>query len=554
MSFAGGFTKSLSTAPPVAAGDDVPKTTVELSISCSGLKNKDSLSKSDPLCVVYMKGAGHGGPLGKSGGWTEFARTETMKNSLNPQWVKKIVCDYKFEEKQSLKFLVYDEDSSTKDVSQHDFLGKMECSLGEIVSAQSKGFRKSLSDGSGHISITALEVSRNKEFVHFNVSAKGLDNKDTFGKSDPYLQINRMKNGLSGTVVFKTETIDNDLNPKWKPFKLATNTLCANDENHLLEFVVYDYDSDGSHDLIGSFQTTLKQLSQASSSEFPLINEKRKAKKGAKYKNSGTLHINSLKREKLHTFLDYIQGGMQVNITMALDFTGSNGHPQDPNSLHYMHPDGIDNQYAVAIKAVGEIIQDYDSDKMFPVLGFGAKVPPTGVVSHEFFVTLDPNNPFCAGIQGIMQAYQRCLKSVQLFGPTNFSPVIEHVARFARSYKEGGSNYFVLLIVTDGIITDLEETKRSIVGASTLPMSIIIVGVGNEDFSAMQMLDGDRSRLSTGQTTADRDIVQFVEMRKYLRGDAFSKSLLAKEVLAEIPNQILGYMQKNGFEPGVVPS
>lgn len=42
------------------------------------------------------------------------------------------------------------------------------------------------------------------------------------------------------------------------------------------------------------------------------------------------------------------------------------------------------NDYAMALRAVGEIIQDYDSDKLFPALGFGAKLPPDGRVSHEF--------------------------------------------------------------------------------------------------------------------------------------------------------------------------
>jgi len=42
------------------------------------------------------------------------------------------------------------------------------------------------------------------------------------------------------------------------------------------------------------------------------------------------------------------------------------------------------NAYALALRAVGEIIQDYDTDKLFPALGFGAKLPPDGHVSHEF--------------------------------------------------------------------------------------------------------------------------------------------------------------------------
>lgn len=61
------------------------------------------------------------------------------------------------------------------------------------------------------------------------------------------------------------------------------------------------------------------------------------------------------------------------------------------------------NQYEQALTAVGEIIQDYDSDHLFPVLGFGARLPPDGRVSHEFFVNLHPANPYCNGISGIDQ-------------------------------------------------------------------------------------------------------------------------------------------------------
>lgn len=59
------------------------------------------------------------------------------------------------------------------------------------------------------------------------------------------------------------------------------------------------------------------------------------------------------------------------------------GNPSQPTSLHYMNPYQL-NAYAMALRAVGEIIQDYDTDKMFPALGFGAKLPPHGRVSHEF--------------------------------------------------------------------------------------------------------------------------------------------------------------------------
>lgn len=67
-----------------------------------------------------------------------------------------------------------------------------------------------------------------------------------------------------------------------------------------------------------------------------------------------------------------------------------------------------------------------------------------------------------------------------------------------------------MLIITDGIITDMEKTKYSIIDASNLPISIIIIGVGKEDFSKMEELDSDDALLQQGSRTAKRDIVQVI--------------------------------------------
>ena len=76
--------------------------------------------------------------------------------------------------------------------------------------------------------------------------------------------------------------------------------------------------------------------------------------------------------------------------------------------------------------------------------------------------------------------------------------------------------YFVLLILTDGEITDFDQTRDAIVRASRLPMSIIIVGVGPADFKAMELLDGDDGKLrSTVGEAVVRDIVQFVPFRQF---------------------------------------
>ena len=136
----------------------------------------------------------------------------------------------------------------------------------------------------------------------------------------------------------------------------------------------------------------------------------------------------------------------------------SNGDPKEVTSLHNVTTP-VPNQYEQAIRAVGDIIRDYDTDKMFPVLGFGARLPPDGRISHEFFVNLDQTNPYVADINGVLAAYKSCVHRVQLYGPTNFAPVIHHVSQFARQYADG-SQYFILLIITDGVITDMPQTKE----------------------------------------------------------------------------------------------
>ncbi|KAK3852332.1 hypothetical protein Pcinc_041077 [Petrolisthes cinctipes] len=98
----------------------------------------------------------------------------------------------------------------------------------------------------------------------------------------------------------------------------------------------------------------------STSNTYSLINPKKKAKKSS-YKDSGKLVLKSASCHIEPSFLDYIRGGTQIHFTVAVDFTASNGDPTTSASLHFLQP-GMDNQYALAIKSVGEIIQDYDSE------------------------------------------------------------------------------------------------------------------------------------------------------------------------------------------------
>ncbi|XP_066839077.1 copine-5 isoform X4 [Anser cygnoides] len=443
------------------------------------LLDKDTFSKSDPLCVLYTQGL-------DTKQWREFGRTEVIDNSLNPDFVRKFVLDYFFEEKQNLRFDLYDVDSKSPDLSKHDFLGQAFCTLGEIVGSAGSRLEKPLTMGTvtahprgkkpapalsnggipgkkcGTIILLAEELGNCRDVATLQFCANKLDKKDFFGKSDPFMVFYRSNEDGTFTICHKTEVVRNTLNPVWPAFAIPVRALCNGDYDRAIKVEVYDWDRDGSHDFIGEFTTSYRELARGQSqfNVYEVVNPRKKMKK-KKYLNSGTVTLLSFAVESDHTFLDYIRGGTQINFTVAIDFTASNGNPSQSTSLHYLSPYQL-NAYTMALKAVGEIIQDYDSDKMFPALGFGAKIPPDGRVSHEFPLNGDAANPSCSGIEGILEAYHRSLRSVQLYGPTNFAPVVNHVARSAAAVPDG-SQYFVLLIITDGVISDMAQTKEAIV-------------------------------------------------------------------------------------------
>ncbi|CAN0038905.1 unnamed protein product, partial [Discosporangium mesarthrocarpum] len=140
---------------------------------------------------------------------------------------------------------------------------------------------------------------------------------------------------------------------------------------------------------------------------------------------------------------------------------------------------------------------------------------------------------------------------VSLAGPTLFSEIIQTaMSRSDNCVSQTKQEYQVLLILTDGIINDMQETIDLLVAASKLPLSVIIVGVGSADFSDMNMLDGDDGVLrdSSGNRAA-RDIVQFVPLSRYEVQEGIHSSRLAVDTIAEIPGQLLSFFASRGIVP-----
>ena len=502
---------------------------VELYVSCQKLKDVDFFGKSDPRVKILVQ---------KGGQWLVAGVTETKENNLNPVFDKTFLVDFVFEIQQPIRFEVWDADN----VSSDDLIGFAETTVGGIMGARKQTLVVDLHNkgkkSTGTLIVRGEKTGSSRNQIFWQWSATKLRNTDgLFNKSDPFLRIFKIRTG-DVLMVHHTEVVKNNLNPVWAPFRISDDKICSSVHNKPFRIECWDEESDGKHQFIGFAELTIEQI-KGGQREFQLTDPK--------HSKAGTLKLLNFALEEHPSFIDYIRGGEQINFAVAIDFTGSNGIATNPTSLHARSEN---NQYQKAITSVGQILLAYDYDQQVPVFGFGGKPQyPTMMfpqVSHCFPCTGDAQKQQVLGLQGILEVYWHALGHVELSGPTYFAPLIAEAAKSAQANKLAEADvYTILLILTDGEIHDMDATIDLIVQASALPISIVIVGVGNADFTKMDTLDGDKGLQDSKGKKAGRDFVQFVPFNKF-GGDP---GQLAKHVLAEIPEQLVAYKKLIGQKP-----
>jgi hypothetical protein len=236
----------------------------------------------------------------------------------------------------------------------------------------------------------------------------------------------------------------------------------------------------------GFFTTTLDLIISNHSLDFPLFSNKGKQVGSVKFLQSKII--------EQHSFMDYLQSGWSINMAVAIDYSASNGDPKDPSSLHHFDPKHPErhNPYEEAMMQVGKVLETYACGKRFMAYGLGAIPEYLGDKEVRQCFPLNGNNedPWIHGLQELLKKYRESLKGVKLWGPTLFEEVFQKVFQSIEK-KKSLDLYTVLLVLTDGCIHDMRQTIDVIVKASSHPISIVIVGIGDSDFLNMNILDAD---------------------------------------------------------------
>jgi hypothetical protein len=254
----------------------------------------------------------------------------------------------------------------------------------------------------------------------------------------------------------------------------------------------------------------------------------------------------SLHSAPTNSFQEFMKSGYcKLDLSVAIDFTSSNGDPRCPGTLHDQSSGSL-NDYEETIVAVGGLLTPYCQS--VSVYGFGAKYG--GTARHIFHCgdTQSADDENAVGtVDSILKAYKSVFESdLIMSGPTIYDQVLQVAAARAKKHQSQDQDrslasypfrYCVLLIVTDGLPHDLREIKRKLQVYGSVPLSVVIVGLGRADL-------GDLHRLCQEiKQSGMRANVTFVEFRRH----QLDPSSLGAAALHELPTQIIRYIEQHGI-------
>uniref|UniRef100_A0A0B6Z520 VWFA domain-containing protein n=1 Tax=Arion vulgaris TaxID=1028688 RepID=A0A0B6Z520_9EUPU len=229
-------------------------------------------------------------------------------------------------------------------------------------------------------------------------------------------------------------------------------------------------------------------------------------------------------------------------LIIGVDFSASNewqGRKTfSGQNLHKVLPGKVLNPYQKVISIIGRTIESLDEDNLIPAYGFGDSL--TMGKSVFSFKEKDGIESPCNGFTEVLDYYSDIASSVTLGGPTNFAPIIHKAVQIVRNLKR----YHILIIIADGQVIEQVSTVKAIVEASQHPLSIILVGVGDGPWTAMEHFDNCLPERSF-------DNFQFVNFHAVTNKCRKNpEASFALHAMMEIPDQYktiksLGYLEEN---------
>lgn len=497
---------------------------INFQVTCTNLYKLDNANKINSMVVLFGK---------ENKIMKEIARTEVSLDNPNPTFQTKFQAIFIFEIVQSLQFKIFNVESNDNDLSKHGCYGYANTDVQTLIINQSQQVTLPITNeepqtNQGQLILTVDQVAIWNENIIATPYFYNLKKMRTFSQNCPFLVFSKRDESGKDVQTFQSTVLFKVQSGTFQQINLPLQNLCNRDKNLMITVSVLDHHENKNPVEIGSTKITFLRMLQVQGERIDLINGQRR--------KTGQIQFMNVSIEKKIGFFKYFSLGLRFKLITAIDFTASNGNFTDPNSLHFTGSNEK-NQYEQTISAFGSILCPYDSDQKFPVFGFGGIV--NGKINHCFPLTFS-DDPQVSGLDGILNTYRDSIKNIQFSSPTLFNSVIKSAILMAKTNFTTSKAYTVLLIITDGNPDDSDEIMSTMISSYDSPLSIIIVGVGNENFSRLEKLDGGFPFLKT--LGKNREHVKFIT---FPPPSEKGNSEFSEQVLADIPYQACQYMKEN---------
>lgn len=506
---------------------------INIRVRALGLNAPDGMSEEKPFSLIaalYI--------INDDGSYKEVSHSELLPFSARPKWAYVFHTLFLFGIDQPLRITIYYCDPAKPEMAKNKIIGHADFTAQQIaiklneeqtIPIKLPNRIKSRGDllifpeqgtacGStlvGQVQLSQLKVGTFTKLFP-SVSIYRVTSK---GKRVPLIEFPQTK---SKGPVFTFEQ-----------FAIPIINISPDGEDARIDIVSYN-NGKKKQKLQGEFSTTLQKLKTRGSAENRLIK---------KDKPVGIVKIIGVKIQRNPTFCDYISRGLKVNLAFGIDFTLYNKNTSSPESLHYRNVNKF-NEYESCIQSYGTMLCQYNDQQRFYVFAFGAM--NKGVTSHCFPLTNRDLEETVYGFDGIMNIYRSTLPTIQLSSPRMLKPVIERATIMGRDGFMATNTYSIFVILTSGMGTDYQEMIDQIVESSNHAVSLIIIGIGNGDFSKFEIInDHDVVLVNSEGREVKRRNTQFI---MYEDKEVDFKTKVTKSI-QNVQLEIEEYCRIVGFNP-----
>ena len=233
--------------------------------------------------------------------------------------------------------------------------------------------------------------------------------------------------------------------------------------------------------------------------------------------------------KKNESIFDYLTVGLKLSCFVSIDCSQGTNKQKIEKSY---------KNYKKIINSIKDKIANYTKDEYF-IYGYGANLRNRDISNelYKYIFNINLEEDKSIHFANFIQIYDNCLNYIISEKKVCLSLMVKKITKdIFRFYDERYYNIFFILAreLTDA--SDKQNTIDAFIESGYLPLTIIIIGEGENNFESMKELFGKKIKQSSNGMLKNRDNIIFMNF-----SDDFNENseLLAEWCLREISKQML---------------